>query len=101
MTTTATYTATGTFIGTCAWAGHRFLAERKPIARMTNCPDCAPVESVCNGSVWVQRSVVEWVGIKARHSTRKCNGTCTSAKSAKCVCACDGRNHGRDIAQVI
>lgn len=32
--------------------------------------------------------------LNAKHSTRECNATCTSATGRNCSCSCAGENHG-------
>ena len=86
-------------IGTCMWAGHRFLSTDG--TRPAYCPTCEPVETVSYGRPWVQRSAVKWAAVKATVTATKCSEVCTSAKRDKCSCECGGENHGAALGQVI
>jgi hypothetical protein len=94
--TTAT-TASGIYLGTCAWAGHRFRSMIKPVAKLTVCPECAPVTVESYGRDWTQHSMVKWAGLRIKVSNRRCSEVCTSAKSDLCACACGGENHGASL----
>lgn len=94
MTTKAT--ATGTHIGTCNWAGHRFFAATAA-DKATYCPTCEPVTVESNGRPWTQRSSIKWSAVNGREGKKACDEACTSAKHEGCTCKCGGKNHGRSL----